>query len=103
MKYLGLTLLFIGVALIGISKFTTYKVIEETSTYHNASNKLSDNKLVDMSGAETKKVTKGISSGINKKIDKEAKPYEKLASIEMTLGFALAILGLAITIFFKKR
>jgi hypothetical protein len=103
MKYLGLILLVVGLGLIGISKFTTYEVAKKTSTYHEVSNDIGDNKLTEFGGTEVQKTSKSLSDKMNEKIDEKAKPYEDLASIEMTLGIALAILGLAITMFFKKR
>ncbi len=103
MKYTGVVLFFLGLALVGLSFYITEQVNHETKAAYQATEVISENPIIEMGGPITESSAKNIESGMDKKIEQKTAPYNKAASYSLTLGVVLIALGIVIALFYFVR
>lgn len=103
MRYVGLVLLVVGLAFLGLSYYTTDRVDQETSTAYKATSELSDNPMTELGGPVAEDATKEVGSAANVQVANNAMPYEQMAAYEHTIGLILVVLGAVIALFFIAR
>jgi hypothetical protein len=103
MKYAGVILFFLGVALVGLSFYTSDQVKQETKAAYQATEVISENPIIEMGGPQVQETGKKIGSAMNEKIGAKAAPYETMASYALTLGVVFIALGIVIALFYVVR
>lgn len=103
MKYVGSVLFVLGLALMGLSYYTTHRVNQATATAYISAEKINEDPLAILGGPITEGVAEEVKSDAENRIDRKAMPYEQMSANEYALGIILIILGSLIMFFYIAR
>jgi predicted PurR-regulated permease PerM len=104
-KIIAIVVMVCGVAAIGTSSYITSQVDQGKEQVEQAQKFVDKGNALFSTNAVTKEVGKGITGGIQKKINKgnrEIAYYESLAS-QLRIGGVVLLLGGALFFFFYRR
>ncbi len=98
MKYIGIILFAIGIALLGLSFYTTHRIDMETGAVYEATESVTDNPLLGLAGTNAKSASKDVGTSLDSEAASQAMPYQTMARVELILGIVFIVAGVAIAL-----
>ena len=98
MKYLGIILFAVGIALVGLSFYTMHRINETTGAIYEATDNVTDNPLLGLGGKPAKNAGNEVGSTLDSEVAGQVGPYAKFATIEKFLGIILIVAGASISL-----
>ena len=93
MKYLGIILLAVGIALVGLSFYTMHRIDSTTGADYQATDNVTDNPLEGLRGNRGNNV-----ESLDSEVSGPVGSYAKFATIEKFLGIILIVAGASISL-----